>query len=248
MLRVAVCRILIAACLVASSDAERSCITFGSDKADFSDGWLHCPGNTFVDSIQFEDAALRGSIEMQCCEDPNHPSAALKNCETFLVDDPSKKHRYNSAIHSRVVKYGRDDPLLVWPEGDPSVEWCCSLSPENLFDDQAKSAWWSIDGTALLPLPSSGVCTRVPASTSCPHDAVAELHGLQSCSCYACGQSVATNYGSGSCAPESPTCSATASTSGCYTECATECDCATLTCKVPRSPERLAFALRRNRR
>jgi len=49
MLRVAVCRILIAASLVASSDAERSCITFGSDKADFSDGWLHCPGNAFVD-------------------------------------------------------------------------------------------------------------------------------------------------------------------------------------------------------
>jgi len=61
----------------------------------------------------------------------------------------------------------------------------------------------------------------------------------QPCSCYACGQSVATNYGSGSCAPASSTCSAeekTATTSGCYTKCATGCDCATLTCEAAMPP------------
>ena len=178
MLRVAVCRILIAASLVASSDAERSCITFGSDKADFSDGWLHCPGNAFVDSIQYQNPSLSGSIEMQCCEDPNHPSAALKNCETILVDDPSKKHRFNSAILSRVREapktdfswyYGRcRPPLLVWPESD-SVEWCCSSSPEDLFDEafsdllsqQNHDSSYVCGGTTLFLLPSSGVCTQV---------------------------------------------------------------------------------------
>ena len=58
-----------------------------------------------------------------------------------------------------------------------------------------------------------------------------------SCECIPCGM---TTYGggfaSGQCDPASNTCSASASGSGCYTNCASACDCATNTCTVPAAP------------
>jgi len=57
------------------------------------------------------------------------------------------------------------------------------------------------------------------------------LGGDGSCSCIPCGSATPKAYNSGNCGPASDACSASsAANPGCYTNCATGCDCVTLTC------------------
>ena len=50
------------------------------------------------------------------------------------------------------------------------------------------------------------------------------------CQCYQCGSASPYNFGAGTCAAASSSCSATVSGAGCYGDCATGCDCGTLKC------------------
>ena len=57
-----------------------------------------------------------------------------------------------------------------------------------------------------------------------------------SCDCIPCGSTADGGFTSGSCGVASNACSASVSGSGCYTNCAAGCDCATNTCTVPAAP------------
>ena len=114
-------------------------------------------------------------------------------------------------------------PGPATPTPAPGDLYACSYMPPNeqgacVKDD---SGFFSLADCQALP------CGDQPV----PPPAPAPSPGVQACDCIQCGSS--TPWGvltSGSCSPASGVCSATASGAGCYTDCASGCDCHTKTC------------------